>query len=668
MTSHGSWGWLQGGSVVARGAGFAARALLCLLVAGTAFGCRIDPAQNFGQRPKEKLNVIAALQAGDFDRLEAWYRPGAQGSPARLTGFFAFRHSEPKNLEHLTAWVARKPESFAARLARGVHYRHLGILSRSFSDMEKMRAYYGSAIEDFSAALRMEPRLEIAYAYLLSMALHLGNWNEAAEIRRIGLEAVPDAPLIHATYLLALDPANGGPSQAEFEAYLDGLTALHGADPRFAFVEGYRESSLASQTLQKRSDAGEALYRDVLLPDALRLINQAIEIQPTAYRYSKRADIHDRRGDLERALADVETALALDPDLPYVTALQLEAQAPYLYRQKAEILHRLKRVAAAERAFDRAIALDPLEPSNLRDRARFHEQAARRSGEAGDVEGYLDHLEARLQDLRRAEVFAGTDHRLQHLIGNHWMSQFAPGLAKRHFKRATELAPGSSNAWLGLAGALYLEGDCWAVDALKRYLEECRADGDCALSHPLPKQIRENMGWCRRVSEPGPADWQRSVLPDWIPVLGRCGPRFLESPAQEALRACFERARAGDSAAQYDLGTIVFHGFLRGLQNFEQGTDWLRRAADQGHGDALAALGEKYIFGLGVPKNTDAGLRLLETAIGQESPEGYFRLGALLYTGRHLPQNKGRGRELIAKAAERGHPQAERALDQLPDG
>ncbi len=653
---------------MAGGAGFAARVLFCAAIAGTTVGCPAEDRKDATERPEDKLSIIAALQAGEFDRLEAWYRPAAGGSPDRLTGFFAFRHSEPRNLEQLTAWVGRKPESFVARLARGVHYRHLGVLSRSHRGFEEMRAYYGLAIDDLSTALRMEPGIEIAYAYLLSMAQHLGNRNEAAEIRRIGLEAVPDAPLIHATYLQALDPANGGGSQAEFEAYLDGLRALHGEDPRFAFIEGYRESSLASQTLQKRSDAGEALYRSVLLPDALRLIERAIEIQPTAYRYSKRADIHDRRGDLELALADVETALGLDPDLPYVAALQLEARAPYLQMQKADLLHRLKRDAQAEAAYDRAIALDPLEPSNLRDRARFHDDMGRRRGEAGDIQGYLDHFEARLRDLQSAETFAGGDFRLQHAIGNHWLSRFAPGPAKRHFKRATELAPESSNAWLGLAGALYAEGDCWAVDALKRYLEVCRADGDCALSHPLPKRIRENMGWCHAVSEPRPENWRRRVLPDWIPVLGRCGARFHEVPAPAALRECFERARAGDSAAQYDLGTIVFHGFLQGLQNFEQGTDWLRRAAEQGHGDALAALGEKYVFGLGVPKNTDAGLRLLETAIGQESPEGYFRLGALLYTGRHIPQNKGRGRELIAKAAEHGHPHAEQALSTLPDG
>ncbi len=639
-----------------------------MLIAGTAAGCLTDDLADSEKRPNDKLPVISGLQAGEFDRLEAWYRPSPEGSPTGLAGFFAFRHSAPENLAQLTVWIERKPDSFVARLARGVHYRHLGVLSRSFRDFERMRSYYGLAIEDLSAALKMEPRIEIAYAYLLSMAQHLGHRAEAAEIRRIGLETVPEAPLIHATHLAVLDPANGGRSQAEFEAYLDGVRALHGKDPRFAYIEGYLESSLASQTLQERAAAGEALYRSVLLPDALRWINQAIEIQPTAYRYSKRADIHDRRGDLELALTDVETALKLDPELPYVTALQLEAQAPYLQMQKADILLRLKRVEEAEEAYDRAIALDPLNPSNLMDRARFHDHAARHSGEAGDIDGYLEHVDARLRDLRHAEAFGGSDHRLQHLIGNYWMSQFAPGLARPYFTRATELAPSSSNAWLSLAGALYLQGDCWAIDALKRYLEECRADGDCALSHPMPKQIRENMGWCQRITEPSPEDWQRSVLPNWIPVLTSCGPRFLEMPAQAALRACLDRASAGDSAAQYDLGTIVFHGFLRGLQNFEQGTDWLRRAADQGHGDALAALGEKYIFGLGVPKNRDAGLRLLETAVGQESAEGFFRLGALLYTGRHLPQDKGRGRELIAKAAERGHPHAERALNELPDG
>ena len=615
-----------------------------------------------------KEAVIAALRAQDFDQLEAWYKPADAGAPSRVVGYFAFNHSHQDNLGHLTAWIEERPLSPVALLARGVHYRHLGELSRRIGDSGRMRAYFGNAIEDFRAALQLNPKLELAYAYMASMARRMGNRADAYEIRRIGLKEVPDAPLIHAMHLMALDPAISGRSQSDFEVYLDSVRALHGDDPRFAYIDGYLESSQASQTLQVRSDAGEALFRDFLLPKAMRLLDQAIELQPTIWRYRKRAKVHIRNGDLDRALADLESALAIDPRTPYIRALDIEVDAPHLHVLRADILWELERLDEAQEAYDRAIRLDPRQPTHLKGRAKLHRWIAKQKGRQGDIQGYIDHRTAQIEDLRTAADFAKNSAELQRLIGQYWLTQFRPSLARFAYQRATSLAPKSTKAWLGRAESLYYEGDCWAVDALKRYIELCRAKGNCSMTHTLPNAIRENMGWCRGLDDRKPADWHGFVLPDWIDHLARCGRRFHDTYATAALQECLDQANAGDPASQYDLGQMLFRGSLRGLQNFEKAVEWLRRASDQGYADAQALLGEKYVFGIGVDQDKEEGLRLLDLAIRQNSPEGYLRLGSILYAGRLLPEDKQRGRALIAKAAELGHSRAKQVLDRMPDG
>ena len=642
---------------------FQSLVLLILVLAGSAL-----PGPVAAAGVPSKATVMEALRAQDFDRLEALYQAEESAGVPLLRGFFAFRHSDPENLDKLSNWVLQRPQSYVARLARGVHLRHLARLSRSYGSPARTRSYFSRAVADFSAALRLEPKLEIAFAYMISVAFEMGRPGEAEQIRRLGLQEVPVAPLIHATYLLELDPAEGGQSQEDFEAYLDSLRVLHGDDPRFAYIDGYRESSKAAQKYQMRSEAGEALYESVLIPEALSQIDEAIRQQPTAWRYHKRARIHVLRKDYDLALADIEAGLNLDPETPWIVALQLEADAPHLNMLKADVLWRLGRLEEAQQAFDHAIDLDPFHPKRLRTRANFHRWASREKGRAGDVQGYIDHRNARLDDLDNASFLAHESAALQRELGQHRLSQFSASIAKYHYERATDLSPRSADSWLGLARSLYFQGDCWAVDAIKRYIELCRAKGDCAMTNSLPSHIRENMRWCQSMAEAKPEDWRSFVLPDWIHSQALCGRRFRDTLSDIALQECLDKAKAGDPRAQYDIGVLLFRGTLGGLRNFEKSVEWLERSADQGYANAQAALGEKYVFGLGVPQDKEKGRRLLDQAVRENSVEGYFRLGALLYSGRHLPEDKAQGRKLIAKAAEQGHIFAERALSNLPDG
>ena len=73
-------------------------------------------------------------------------------------------------------------------------------------------------------------------------------------------------------------------------------------------------------------------------------------------------------------------------------------------------------------------------------------------------------------------------------------------------------------------------------------------------------------------------------------------------PSQTVLESQFERARAGDKAAQFSLGTRYRTG--RGVAKSDtEAVKWLRRAAEQGYAPAQILLGSSYKHGLGVPKD-----------------------------------------------------------------
>jgi len=67
----------------------------------------------------------------------------------------------------------------------------------------------------------------------------------------------------------------------------------------------------------------------------------------------------------------------------------------------------------------------------------------------------------------------------------------------------------------------------------------------------------------------------------------------------ESLRT---KARAGDAAAQFELGGRCYFG--RGLsRNPTEAARWYRLAAEQGHAGAQVNLGNAYLRGEGLPRN-----------------------------------------------------------------
>ena len=86
-----------------------------------------------------------------------------------------------------------------------------------------------------------------------------------------------------------------------------------------------------------------------------------------------------------------------------------------------------------------------------------------------------------------------------------------------------------------------------------------------------------------------------------------------------------QKARAGDSQAQFELGLAYEDG--KGIpQNDETAATWYRKSADQGNARGQNALGTLYSAGRGVPRDKEEALRWYHKAALQELPEADFNI------------------------------------------
>ncbi len=77
---------------------------------------------------------------------------------------------------------------------------------------------------------------------------------------------------------------------------------------------------------------------------------------------------------------------------------------------------------------------------------------------------------------------------------------------------------------------------------------------------------------------------------------------FAAAADSAEVAATRKKAEAGDSEAQFNLGTMYFLGEVVPRDTAEA-VKWLRKAADQGKAVAQNNLGTMYILGVGVPKD-----------------------------------------------------------------
>ncbi len=135
---------------------------------------------------------------------------------------------------------------------------------------------------------------------------------------------------------------------------------------------------------------------------------------------------------------------------------------------------------------------------------------------------------------------------------------------------------------------------------------------------------------------------------------------------QNAIIHFKKAANMGLAHAQIMLGIIYSQ-----MDNHIEATKWFLMAATNDDAQAQYEIGKRYYFGIGIDKNESEAISWLSKSVEQNNPNAQYMVGSLKlqkYTKdskSELPENmkdKTECYDLILKAAEQGHPDAQMGM------
>jgi tetratricopeptide (TPR) repeat protein len=426
------------------------RAIVGLLLAGCA-------AVGSPPRP-ERLALVALLKDGQFTALETTldgYQQQFEADPQiqwpAIEAFKAFHNSDPAIEPRLNEWVAKMPDSYAAALARGVFYDHVGTLCRDASygatvddhAFDAMDRDLAQARLDLQRALALNPHLVYAYEMLADMATADDNRLETERILKAGLAEAPDAIALYIDVL-----SNVAPSAVhDYLAILGQRHPKVAAHPWFRGYEDYQD--------------GYRFLAQERYADALAAFDRAVAIGPRVPGFHMgRAEALFGLGRYDEAIAAQERVVEIWPDAPGHHA---DLAKFLMLRGGPDARSNMEKALAS---MNKAIALDQLSPCYLNERAIILDTLGRYREAAADLDAAMTYgaYNPKIQ-LERAYVLMRFGDRFED--------------AAASARRATELQRSSSLAWLRYAEALFLKQDCKAQEALRVFHQLCRSDGRC---------------------------------------------------------------------------------------------------------------------------------------------------------------------------------------------
>ena len=133
----------------------------------------------------DKLLILEKLRQKDFNGLDSEferYQRAFEKSPAaelnEKLAFDSFASDDPSIGDEIEQWILARPNSFAAHMAmgsyfswRGWHTRGNALANQTASgQFEKMDKFFAQSGEEAKIALKLRPKLSIAYAVLLGEA------------------------------------------------------------------------------------------------------------------------------------------------------------------------------------------------------------------------------------------------------------------------------------------------------------------------------------------------------------------------------------------------------------------------------------------------------------------------------------------------------------------
>jgi len=176
----------------------------------------------------------------------------------------------------------------------------------------------------------------------------------------------------------------------------------------------------------------------------------------------------------------------------------------------------------------------------------------------------------------------------------------------------------------------------------------------------VDRNLEEAFKWYRKSAEQGHLNAQINLANCYSKGEG------VEKDAGKAFEWKLKAAEQNDAEAQYDVGSGYYEG--RGIEkNKAKAMEWYLKSAKNGYAKSQHNIGVYYLE-LSKDKNSDYkkdGVKWLIKSAEQGLVVPMFIVGVCYAKGDGVPQSKDEAIKWFRKAAERDHPEAKRALQQL---
>lgn len=362
----------------------------------TFFGCAMaQGGPVFKDARHQDQQLLALLKSRDYDELDSLldrlvkrYDKDSQFEGTVDIAFDAFFRAGPELEPLLTEWIARRPRSYVAYLARGVHYAKVGWSTRGTryfhettkQQLDGMAFYFEKALKDLDQAYALNNRLVHALCYKMDILMNFAARDQIRALRDRALEIDPLSLKARWYYITTILPRWGG-SIPEVSREIEAARPHYGKKPALRVLEGRIPAEYGDQ----------AMFSGNLV--------KAVEWYSTALTYgshwfygNQRGDAYSRLNQYDLAAKDLDTAIELRPNYPRAQYLRgfgryasgklneaivdltraVEAN-PYDHKAwdiRGDAYFRLGKADLALADFERAVALAPNNAEYLADRER----------------------------------------------------------------------------------------------------------------------------------------------------------------------------------------------------------------------------------------------------------------------------------------------------------
>jgi tetratricopeptide (TPR) repeat protein len=267
-----------------------------------------------------KIAILAKLRRKDFAALDSefeGYQRAFENDPkAELNEEVAFESfaTNDETVQGLIAdWIKARPSSFAAHMAmgsycswRGWHTRGPGGSSAASKEQPAaMKRFFAASIGDIRTALKLRPKLSVAYGVLIGEARGEGDPTQAIALQAEALQHVPASFLVREQLMVSFYPRWGGNHDLMIK-FAEQSQSMVKQNPYVHWLLGFVDL-----------DDGETFGIQGQFDKSIAALTGAIKKGGDFWRfYSSRGVGYLNSGAFDKALADFNRANQLSPQDP----------------------------------------------------------------------------------------------------------------------------------------------------------------------------------------------------------------------------------------------------------------------------------------------------------------------------------------------------------------